>query len=67
MDERLARIKYLIEQKEQTDTELETLIAGGTLNAAKRKKQTCGNCHQEGHTARTCGRHLLENKKRIPG
>ena len=54
MDEKLMRIRQLIELKEQTDTELETLIAGGTIDAPKRKKQTCGNCNQEGHTARTC-------------
>jgi hypothetical protein len=51
MDERLTRIKQLIELKEQTDAELDTLIGGGTL---ERKKVKCSRCGTEGHTARTC-------------
>jgi hypothetical protein len=51
MDERMTRIKHLIEIKEQTDAELETLIGGGTY---ERKKARCGVCGVEGHTARTC-------------
>ena len=53
MDERLTRIKQLIELKEQTDAELETLIGGGTY---ERKKMKCSGCGVEGHTARTCPR-----------
>jgi hypothetical protein len=51
MDDKLVRIKQLIELKEQTDAELETLIGGGTY---ARKKGTCSICGTEGHTARTC-------------
>jgi hypothetical protein len=51
LDERLTRIKQLIEQKEQTDAELEALISGGTY---ERKKTKCSRCGGEGHTARTC-------------
>jgi hypothetical protein len=51
MDDKLVRIKQLIELKEQTDAELETLIGGGTY---AKKKVTCSICGTEGHTARTC-------------
>jgi hypothetical protein len=51
MDDKLTRIKQLIELKEQTDAELETLIGGG---AYAKKKVTCSICNTEGHTARTC-------------
>ena len=51
MDDKLTRIKQLIELKEQTDAELETLIGGGTY---AKKKVTCSICNTEGHTARTC-------------
>jgi hypothetical protein len=53
VDEKLTRIKQLIELKEATDAELFSLIGGGTPSKA-RKPQTCGTCGQEGHTARTC-------------
>ena len=51
MEDKLVRIKQLIELKEQTDAELETLIGGGTYT---KKKVTCSICNTEGHTARTC-------------
>jgi hypothetical protein len=51
LDERLTRIKQLIELKEQTDAELEALIGGGSY---ERKKTKCSRCGGEGHTARTC-------------
>jgi hypothetical protein len=51
MDDKLVRIKQLIELKEHTDAELETLIGGATY---ARKKVTCSICGTEGHTARTC-------------
>jgi hypothetical protein len=51
MDNRLSRIKQLIELKEQTDAELETLIGGGSY---ERRKVKCSVCGIEGHTARTC-------------
>jgi len=51
MDDKLTRIKQLIELKEQTDAELETLIGGGSY---AKKKVTCSICNTEGHTARTC-------------
>ena len=51
MDDRLTRIKQLIELKEQTDAELETLIGGGSY---ERRKMKCSVCGMEGHTARTC-------------
>ena len=51
MEQKLTRIKQLIELKEQTDAELETLIGGATY---AKKKVTCSICGTEGHTARTC-------------
>lgn len=53
MDERLTRIKDLIETKERVDAELEELI-GGSLEKRKRSPQKCSSCEQEGHTARNC-------------
>jgi hypothetical protein len=53
LDERLTRIKDLIETKERVDAELEELI-GGSQEKRKRSPQKCSNCEQEGHTARNC-------------
>jgi hypothetical protein len=53
LDERLVRIKDLIETKQRVDAELEELI-GGSLEKRKRSPQKCSNCEQEGHTARNC-------------
>jgi hypothetical protein len=53
LDERLTRIKDLIETKERVDAELEELI-GGSLEKRKRSPQKCSSCEQEGHTARNC-------------
>jgi hypothetical protein len=51
LDDKLVRIKQLIELKEQTDAELEALIGGANY---VKKKVTCSICGTEGHTARTC-------------
>jgi hypothetical protein len=53
LDEKLVRIRQLIELKETTDAELFALIGGGEPMRTRRP-QTCGTCGQEGHTARTC-------------
>ncbi len=52
MDARLQRIRELIELKEKTDAELDTLIAGAPVKESK--PRVCSKCSQEGHTARTC-------------
>ncbi len=49
-DDRLARIKTLIEDREKIDAELASYLG----EAPKRQPQKCGNCGQEGHSARTC-------------
>ena len=51
MEDKLVRIKQLIEVKEQTDAELEALIGGGSY---AKKKSSCSTCGTEEHTARTC-------------
>jgi hypothetical protein len=53
LDERLMRIKDLIETKERVDAELEELI-GGPSERRKRAPQKCSNCEEEGHTVRNC-------------
>ena len=60
MDDKLSRIKQLIELKEQTDAELFALIGGGDFQpASQRKPQECSLCKAAGrdgtgHTSRTC-------------
>lgn len=51
------RIKELIAKREEIDRELVLIVSGGSSQAAtttNRKTASCGLCHEEGHTARTC-------------
>lgn len=51
------RIKELIAKREEIDRELVLIVSGGSSPAAtstNRKAVSCGSCHEEGHTARTC-------------
>lgn len=50
MDERLTRIRTLIDEIENRESELNSLMAGGN----SRRPQKCSKCGQEGHSARTC-------------
>ncbi len=50
MDERLTRIRTLIDEIDNRERELNSLMAGG----AARRPQKCSKCGQEGHSARTC-------------
>ena len=52
LDARLIRIRDLIVQKEQIDTELEALIGGSPVKESK--PRACSTCGQEGHTSRSC-------------
>ena len=52
MDERLSRIKTLIGEIEEKETELTALMGGGVTK--ERAPQKCSKCGQLGHTARTC-------------
>ena len=52
MDAKLLRIKELIELKERTDAELETLLGGASLKTGR--VRVCSICNAEGHTARAC-------------
>jgi hypothetical protein len=52
MDPRLARIKELIELKEKTDNELESLIGGEPMKDVRQR--VCKNCGIPGHSSKTC-------------
>ena len=52
MDARLQRIKDLIEQKEQVDAELESLIGGAPLKQSKTR--ACSICGGSDHNSRSC-------------
>jgi len=52
MEAKLLRIKELIELKERTDSELESLLGGGPLKGGR--VRVCSICNSEGHTARSC-------------
>jgi hypothetical protein len=52
MDAKLLRIKELIELKERTDAELESLLGGAPLKGSKAR--VCSICNADGHTARSC-------------
>lgn len=52
MDERLSRIKILIGEIEEKETELNGLMGGVPVKA--RKPQTCSICQSPEHSARTC-------------
>jgi hypothetical protein len=57
LDAKLARIKELIEIKERTDTELESLIAGASVKEFKQR--VCKNCGQPGHSPKACPQRQL--------
>lgn len=52
MDERLSRIRSLIGEIEEKETELNGLMAGGAVKT--RKPQACSICQSTEHSARTC-------------
>jgi len=52
VDAKLARIKELIQVKEDTDAELAALIGGGEVK--KKTPVKCSVCNETGHTARNC-------------
>ena len=52
MDDRLLRIKSLIGEIEEKETELNSLMAGGAVKA--RKQQECSICQSLDHSARKC-------------
>jgi hypothetical protein len=56
LDDKLARIKQLIDLKEQTDAELFALIGGGDIKS--RRAARGSRCNEEGHTARNCPRKM---------
>jgi hypothetical protein len=51
IDERIARVKELIQKREEIDAELE-----GVFGLAARVKKTarCSKCGGEGHNTKTC-------------
>lgn len=50
VEERLTRIRELITEIEQRETELNQLMGG----ARSRAPQKCSTCGEAGHTARNC-------------
>jgi hypothetical protein len=55
MEDKLQRIRDLINLKEMTDAELEGLLQGGTANAEKPKQtRTCKTRGQTGHRSDAC-------------
>jgi hypothetical protein len=50
MDLDTNRVRELLDQRDEIDKELQALITG----TKERKPQKCGNCGEEGHTARSC-------------
>ena len=51
MDLDTNRVRDLLDQRDLIDSELQALFTG----TKEKKTIRCGNCQQEGHTARTCG------------
>ncbi len=48
------RIRALLDQRDELDRELLTLVGGNTTSPSPRKPVACSVCNGEGHTARTC-------------
>jgi len=51
VDAKFIRIRELITQQEEIETELNSLVSG---TGKERKPQTCAKCGQPGHSSRTC-------------
>ena len=51
IDERIARVKELIQKREEIDAELEGMFG---LAARVKKTARCSKCGGEGHNAKTC-------------
>jgi hypothetical protein len=53
IDERIARVKELIQKREEIDTELAGLF-GLSARVNGKKTPRCSKCGSEGHNAKTC-------------
>lgn len=51
IDEKIARVKELIQKREEIDAELEGMLG---LTARVKKTARCTKCGGEGHNAKTC-------------
>ena len=51
IDERIVRVKELIQKREEIDAELEGIFG---LAARSKKTARCSKCGGEGHNAKTC-------------
>jgi hypothetical protein len=51
IDDRIARVKDLIQKREEIDTELARLFG---ITVKTKKMLRCSKCGDEGHNAKTC-------------
>ncbi len=64
IDDRITRVKNLIQKREEIDTELANLI-GITIKA--KKVLRCSKCGEEGHNAKTCPSEQLHKERATKG
>lgn len=56
MDIDTAKIRTLLDKRDELDAELAALFAGTTI----KKTITCSNCREPGHSARSCSKAKVE-------
>jgi hypothetical protein len=50
----MTRIRELVQEREEIDAELLSVLNITATEPKGRKQQTCSKCGKAGHTARTC-------------
>ena len=54
LDATMTRIRELVQEREEIDAELLSVLNTTARESKERKQQTCSKCGKAGHTARTC-------------